>query len=641
MDSGAIGMNGRLKKLMLGLVVLLNTSQSFGENFMHEIQTHNDLKKMDFKTVARHKKGSLSRFEGIWILNLHGTREEMAEQHGVLAKDYIADSALPFFANKIHKSIENTYIAQEFPPFAPVAKWFIDQWVHDPLIQMIPPEDIPHLKAFSKASGYNYRSLLTAMVVPDAGQWLISKIFGKNKVLEGFFKPINGLGCTTFISGEKENENGFIHARNLDYDSYGIFGKNPAVIYFHPEDESELSYASFTSLGLHTAGITAFNEAGIAYSLHQTMVDSVSQLGTPILSVNDYMIRHATNLEDAVNFYRLNDFAGSWAIHISSVKEKKSASIEVSADGVEIKYHDDAFMYATNHVHSKMMQEKEFSYHYQYYEDTRLRYQNLANMFQFKKSVSLQESIDRISSQDYYKKDGTIENRSVHGVIAKMNNIQSVVMAPETGWAYIAMPKEQFAKPVTGNYVPVPMRFEILRNVENVENSFLNTPKTKKPSFGPTLEQVKAHADLRRASALATENEDYEQAIMHLESAFIKEPKEVHYPILIALSALGWAGQLENRSEIDEKLSLMLEWLEQAEELNPQGYMKTLVALFKGRYYDLTNQRQKAFLEYVKIDSSYSKKVEQVKEKAFKKQYKLKEVKKMVVDYLHIDLHQF
>jgi len=92
----------------------------------------------------------------------------------------------------------------------------------------------------------------------------------------------------------------FIHARNLDYESQGVFDRNPAVIYFHPEKAGELNYGSVTSLGIHTAGITGFNEAGITLGLHQTFVDAVSRTGTPILSVTERVVREARTLDQAL-----------------------------------------------------------------------------------------------------------------------------------------------------------------------------------------------------------------------------------------------------------------------------------------------------------------------------------------------------
>ena len=50
--------------------------------------------------------------------------------------------------------------------------------------------------------------------------------------------------------------------RNLDYPLNGYFDRYPTVIYFQPPAPA-LAYMSFVSAGIHNAGITAYNEAGI------------------------------------------------------------------------------------------------------------------------------------------------------------------------------------------------------------------------------------------------------------------------------------------------------------------------------------------------------------------------------------------
>jgi len=48
---------------------------------------------------------------------------------------------------------------------------------------------------------------------------------------KGAFGSVQGFGCSSFVADTGD----FIHARNLDYESQGVFDRNPAVIYFHPE----------------------------------------------------------------------------------------------------------------------------------------------------------------------------------------------------------------------------------------------------------------------------------------------------------------------------------------------------------------------------------------------------------------------
>ena len=81
------------------------------------------------EVVRREGRATLSRQDGVWILNLFGTRQEMAYQHGALAREMIADSALPFFADKIHSSVRETYILKNHPHLAAVVANRVIDWI--------------------------------------------------------------------------------------------------------------------------------------------------------------------------------------------------------------------------------------------------------------------------------------------------------------------------------------------------------------------------------------------------------------------------------------------------------------------------------------------------------------------------------
>ena len=110
----------------------------------------------------------------------------------------------------------------------------------------MPADDRAVDEEFARGAGVAAREVLDAQVVPDVGQWLTAHLFGDQR--------IGDLGCTTMVDMAEKSGDEPLHARNLDYESYGIFDRNPAVIYFHPDasESGEQAYVSFSSLGIHT-----------------------------------------------------------------------------------------------------------------------------------------------------------------------------------------------------------------------------------------------------------------------------------------------------------------------------------------------------------------------------------------------------
>lgn len=192
-------------------------------------------------------RASLLKFRGVWILNLFGTSEQMAYQHGVLISDIVNQTALPFFAQKINNSINQTYIIKDHPWLRPLISSFVNTMAACPFRSHLPDEYKRIAKALAKGSGVSEATVLSAMTVPDVGQWLTAWVFGKNRISKSIFN-LGNLGCSTIVSSPKDRAAEFFHARNLDYEGYGIFDAYPVVIYFHPKANA-MPYTSVSSLG--------------------------------------------------------------------------------------------------------------------------------------------------------------------------------------------------------------------------------------------------------------------------------------------------------------------------------------------------------------------------------------------------------
>jgi hypothetical protein len=588
-------------------------------------------------------KGWRLRNGGVWILALKGTEEEMAAQHGALARDHLQESALPYFSGRIERSIRQAYLARELPTLGNLALWGIRRWVTYPLIHRLPQATQRRIEAFARAAGVPVRAAEEAEVVPDVGQWLVTQIFHRQSVAEGFFTPISPFGCSTFVAADAANPQGWIHARNLDYDGYGIFERQPAVMYLEPTEPGAQKIISFTSLGLHTYGITGINESGIALSLHQTMVDAVSRFGAAILAVNEQILREAHTLDEAVAILKSYKFAGSWGVHLSSYRERRSVSVEVSADGADVLWHEGGSFAATNHIRGTLAKTKEFSFSQRYYEDSLLRLVSLTRGVEAStgRGMTLQDAVGLISGTSRPTATGVEADQSVHGIVAKLNNIQSVVMAPQAGLALIGVPGNLGGKPTEGAYVPVPLRWPGDAEPEEFVRSAAASGMPPPVATAVTDERVRAHEAVRHAAHLAAEVGDFDGVIRDLETAAASEPQEVTWAVLRAVAGFRHAFDGALPEERRARLDRAMEWIRRARGLHPDAYHGSLLTLFEGRYLDLIGDRAGALAAYATVDGRYSKELARQALKQARSPYAFTDLDTLVLDTVHGDVYRF
>ncbi|MBI3557376.1 MAG: hypothetical protein HY074_14015 [Deltaproteobacteria bacterium] len=568
------------------------------------------------------REGTLTNYHGVWVMNLYGSRTEMAAQHGRLIRNRINETALPFFSNKIHNAIKQTYIIKDFPALAAPTLAAIDFWVTHPLRRALPHEDHEVLKAFATAAHYPVNLAYNAGVVPDVGQWLTTTIFHKNNVLDGAFGGAGAFGCSSFVL---PSASGLVHARNLDYESYGIFDKYPAIIYFHPDKPGAQSYTSVTSLGIHTAGITATNASGLTVEIHQTFVSAVSRTGTPIIATTERVIRDAHNFDEALHILKTAKYAGSWAVVVSSARENRAAVVEVSADGAQVREMPESngkYLVMTNHVFTPLMKKREYAVNYSGYLESRERYALLdheAREMSRTGRTDVQSAIDLISN----------------GPVAKLNNIQSVVFLPRQNAIYVAVPSIADTEPANGNFVALPADGDF-----ETFDALPDLPRSQPPAHSRML----AHALRRQASAAATEEGKFVQAAGLLLQAAELEPANPEYTLLAALSYLHASPGLKDDTARLAMSARADELLLRAQNANPSKYHESVIRLFRGRYLDslgTAEARTEALHQYSLVDTTYSKPLRDAVAADIKAPYGAREFRKITIDYLHGDLYRF
>jgi hypothetical protein len=553
------------------------------------------------EVVAREGRATLARHNGVWIANLFGTREEMAYQHGRLARGMIRDSALPFFADRIHSTVRQTYILKNHPHLAAAANAVIDWVVARPLRDRLPAEDRAVDQAFARGAGVPGREVLDAQVVPDVGQWLTAHLFGDQRV--------GDLGCTTILAFDPGGEP--LHARNLDYEGYGVFDREPAVLYFHPDDPREQAYASFTSLGLHTAGITGYNEAGLSLSLHLTYVDATSRHGTPILSVTERVVREARTLDQALDILRSEHYAGSWNVIVSSSRERRAASVEVSAEGAQARLLEGTRATLTNHVFTPLMRAKEYLPSYSAARSSRDRLAAVQAGFSARagQPFSLQDAVDLISG----------------GPVAVLNNVQSVVLAPGRGSAYVAVSDVPGGKPMDGRYVEVPLDLLQLSDEASLERELVVHASSLRPSVSARPEQSLAHARYREGARLASDDAQAAGDSMDRAIALLDQAGD---PLMAGLTCLKARRLDPGRTRLERALA-------DPAAAGLDAYHQSLAHLLLGRVGLAIGDSALAREHYARLTGPLAARF------ASERRYRAKDFRKLAIDYANRDLYRF
>lgn len=154
--------------------------------------------------------------------------------------------------------------------------------------------------------------------------------------------------CSSFaVWGQKSEDGRLLHARNFDLPDPGAWTRSPAVVFCQPRDG--LRYGYVTTSGADIPGVTAFNEAGLTVTAHTRFHERVTFDGLAIVDLGHLIVRSARTLAEAVAIAARQTVASSWALVVSSARERRALAIEVHAGRVAVDYGaEEDFFCATN-----------------------------------------------------------------------------------------------------------------------------------------------------------------------------------------------------------------------------------------------------------------------------------------------------
>jgi isopenicillin-N N-acyltransferase-like protein len=268
---------------------------------------------------AKHGKGELRYVNGIPVLTVRGTPEEIGEQVGVLGLRPIK----PLFG-RVQEFARAWHMEAIFPLLMKTGNIMTAQF---------PPDHLKELEAASKASGIS-RDLL---------------IFGST------FIDIRHLGgCSTLIVEPKRSAaGGLLFGRNLDWFPFGDLYQYSLVTIYHPNGKHAFVAVGFPGMVGPPSGM---NDAGLALA-HNDINSArdgsakLDPLGVPTLLAMRLLLEECTSVPEAEKRMRAVRRASMALLTVCD--KNQGCAFEITTKNVILRSPIDGICASTNHFRTK------------------------------------------------------------------------------------------------------------------------------------------------------------------------------------------------------------------------------------------------------------------------------------------------
>ncbi len=419
---------------------------------------------------------NIKMVHGIRLIRLVGSSDERATQHGrilaALSAEERAQLALNPLSTKNQSLIRRA--SGKARAFSPIVEKFYEAFVLRQFTKL-PKEYKRRLRPFVKASRFSERVLWLSLFQPD----LLMMLAGMaNEHMQQYF--LTGLpGCT---SGILENNGESLFLRNLDYPAAGFWEKWPTIFYHEPTEAGSQKYISMSSLGIHTPGLTGWNESGIAFSLHAHFSKKNSMTGIPIFFLGEDILEKARSFEDAIQICKRFKTIGSWAINLASFKENRFATLELNDGKISVNLAEKTGDHQTILSHANGFFTPEFKKNEIYFsgsflEDVRSRKATMKELLSSLDShPKIEDALNALSSHFDHE---TKETRAFGNNISVVTTIQSILMDSAHQCVYLSSRLE--SPTGLGPFVKIPVDWnqvsEAVANPELIYPSYRYTEK--------------------------------------------------------------------------------------------------------------------------------------------------------------------
>lgn len=265
---------------------------------------------------ARHGRASLKLIEGVPLLHVHGTPEEMGEQQGVLLKTQIRE-LIEQYLNRFLQ------IGGGINARGPVLR------TARQMEKSIPAIYLREMEALARGSGIAYEDILLANTVFD--------------IKRAFF-------CTTVVAvGDRSADGKPIFGRNLDFPTLGVAHQYTCVIVYHPKDGRAVASVTFPGI---IGVLSGMNDAGVTAATMEVRRRDTQVGATPYALVFRAALTAANQTDDVVKAVSENARTSTNNLMICDA-EGRAACAELDIRAVVIRRPENGALYSTNHFRSE------------------------------------------------------------------------------------------------------------------------------------------------------------------------------------------------------------------------------------------------------------------------------------------------
>ncbi|NDG84939.1 MAG: hypothetical protein EBX52_07875 [Proteobacteria bacterium] len=399
----------------------------------------------------------IETLKGIRLIRLTGTRKERAEQHGryIASLDKSEQKALAFTPLSKKNQTLIRRATQRIPGVGKLMGGLYEAFVLERFLRL-PKAYRARIEPFARASRIPLKKIWLSLYQPDLLMVLAASANPRvrNRFLQGL------PGCSTFRVFHEEHT---YFLRNLDYPAAAYWEKHQAVFFHEPSEPGLQKYVSVSSLGIHTAGLTGWNEAGIAMSLHAHFSKQISLKGVPVFFLGEEILESAKTLDEAIELCRKFHPIGSWALNLTSFRENRSVTVELV--GGKIFVREPEAMAGKNQAcgiaHSNFFQSPEFQKHEihfsgAFFEDCKSRKAGMDEACSALASDFSWSAALRVLGSHVEQNTG--ERRVFGNTVSVITAIQSVAFDPKDECLYLSIRQE--TPTGLGPYLKFPFNFE-------------------------------------------------------------------------------------------------------------------------------------------------------------------------------------
>lgn len=507
-------------------------------------------------------------------LNVHGSLEAMAHDHGVRLRGKVQAGAISFFSRYLVKLLSTSPLH----PAAPALDWTTQKLLGQRMKKHVPAELQRAVAALADGAQMSEDKVWTAYLMPETFLWVVGtyhKLLGTRSA-EGLGAPPM-FGCTSAITVPPCAQT-TMHARNFDCFGIDYWDKNQVVAFHRPD--SGLDYVSVTSAGMIGGGVTSMNGAGLTLAMHQHFPRDLDLSGVPVGVAGDYAIRNAHTIEEAVAIVRDFPPIAGWTYVMSEGETGRAAVYEVAPGRENLSWIGEAAcMGYANMYWGSELKDVEVDFFPEY------RRCNVAR--QARVSQCLRELPDDPSPVDLARILGDLNDpesgseRLLGPTIVNVTTVASVVFEPEHRRVWVAAGQSPTCR---GWYVP----FDLNTGRPDLAHS----PFVPFPGWHES-NQGRAFENYRRAVAMVAADEPDQAVLVQVEHALALDPDEPYLRVLAGLLSL----RLNRPERAEGAFRRALDGIKRADR-------RAEVQLYLAWSYDLLKRRTMAKHTYKEILNS-------------------------------------